>query len=223
MHLIHDVRLVLIALAACLESLRRPDGKPLPQEFAFIDRLLEVGFAIVDELLMSGEHRSAATHVDVNRLLEETDAIVSTIVGSDITVRTTLGESESRIYARRGDIERILLNLVFNAAAAMPYGGELLIETSASDPAPSETARAPFGDLRLAISDTGRGMSDVELARAINPSARPRPDGTGLGLACVALIVHRLGGRLGINNRKDGGTVVTVSLPLSPPASHKIH
>jgi signal transduction histidine kinase len=177
------------------------------------------------DLLVSSALRPPTTHVDVNCLLEHLEAIVSTIVGSDVTVQTTLGASESRVCAQRVDIERILLNLVFNAAAAMPSGGKLVIKTSVTEPDPNEVSTnpaAPFGDLHLTISDTGRGMSDRALASAINPLARPRPDGTGLGLACVTLIITRLGGTLGIESREDGGTVVSIALPLSP-GRNQIH
>jgi signal transduction histidine kinase len=227
MHLIHDLRLVLIAISSCLESLRhRAEETPLPQEIDLVGRLLETGFAIIDELLVNSELRSPTSHVDVNALLTDLDAILTTIVGAGVSVRTLLGASESMVYARRVDIERILLNLVFNAAAAMPAGGTLSIETSAADPAADEiwtNPTSPSGDLRLTISDTGRGMSDCQLANAIKPLARPRPDGTGLGLACVALIISRLGGSFGIESRQGNGTVVSIALPLWPPTKGQIH
>ena len=52
---------------------------------------------------------------------------------------------------------------------------------------------------------------------------RPRPDGTGLGLASVALILTRLSGTLGIESRQDGGTVVSIALPLSPSNRTLVH
>jgi signal transduction histidine kinase len=226
MHLIHDLRLVLIAIAACLESLRqRAEANPMPREFDLVGRLLETGLVMIDDLLVSSALRPPTTHVDVNSVLEDMNAVVRAIVGPDVLIRTTLGASESRVYARRVDIERIVLNVVFNAAAAMPCGGVLVIETADTEPAPKEVCinpTSPFGDLHLTISDTGRGMSDRALASAINPLARPRPDGTGLGLACVTLIITRLGGTLGIESREDGGTVVSIALPLSP-GRNQIH
>jgi signal transduction histidine kinase len=49
---------------------------------------------------------------------------------------------------------------------------------------------------------------------------RPRPDGSGLGLASVALILTRLGGTLGIESKPETGTTVTVLLPLAPANGH---
>jgi signal transduction histidine kinase len=118
-----------------------------------------------------------------------------------------------------------MLNLVFNAVASMRSGGALSIETDVTPSPLSEkwSGAAPtFGDLRLTIRDTGRGMTELELAKAMNPMAKPREDGTGLGLASILLILTRLGGTLSIDSQPDRGTAVTILLPLLP-SGHQIH
>lgn len=226
MHVIHDLRLVLIAIAATLKAIRqRADAKPLPQEVEHVDRLVESGLELIDELLSSHE-QDPIPHIDINAIVNDVAALVTAIVGPEIKVRTTLDAAACRVFARRVDIERILLNLVFNATAAMPDGGTLMMRTGSSgSPVQEDWAHpaAPFGDVYVTVSDTGRGMSDEELANAINPLARPRPDGTGLGLASVALILTRLSGTLGIESRQDGGTVVSIALPLSPSNRTLVH
>ena len=52
---------------------------------------------------------------------------------------------------------------------------------------------------------------------------RPRPDGRGIGLSSVSLILRRLGGALQIVGREDVGTVVEITLPLRHPACERIH
>jgi signal transduction histidine kinase len=226
MHLIHDLRLVLAAVSACLEMLRKQyEGQPLPNEVDNISRLLDSGFAMVDELLVSSTLRHNAPFVDVNSLLEGIDPAMSTVAGPQVKLQTTLVAPDSRVYGQRVDIERIMLNLVFNAIAAMPSGGALSIETDVTQSPVSEKwsgATPSFGNLRLTVRDTGRGMSELELAKAMNPMAKPRQDGTGLGLACVLLILTRLGGTLTIDSEPEKGTAVTVLLPLSP-CGHHIH
>jgi signal transduction histidine kinase len=227
MHLIHDLRLVLAAIAACLETLKeRTEGSPVPQEFDHIRRFLDTGFSVADELLVSPTLPPPASLVDVNALLENIDAAMGSVAGADVSVRTKLGAMDSRVYGRAVDIERMLLNVVFNAIAAMPSGGGLSIETAVTQSTTGEAwtgAAAPFGNLRLTLRDTGRGMSDAELAAIMNPLARPRQDGTGLGLASVLLILTRLGGTITIDSRPDGGTEVAISLPLAPAAGTQIH
>jgi signal transduction histidine kinase len=221
MHLIHDLRLVLIALTACLSAWQQRSAEAsLPPELDQAKRLLETARALTDERLVSRFLRPVAPYFDVNALVYDFAAIVATIVGPEIDVRIKLGTGDARIYAQRADIERILLNLAFNAAAAMPAGGSLLIDTEVIENT-TGAANSPPGNLRLTIRDTGRGMSEAELQRAMDPTAAPKLDGTGVGLACVAQILTRLGGVLAIESRHGHGTVVSILLPLAD--DHKIH
>ena len=224
MHLIHDLRLVLIAIAATLEAQRRAAaGGPLPKEFDHTVRMLETALAITDELLVSSALRPPAAQIDVNALVRELAPVVGTIAGNDVTVQVVTSAVESRVTAHRVDLERILVNVVANSAAAMRSGGVLTIETATAETASNEKWNdpvAPFGNLLLTIRDNGRGMLSRELVNSINPMARPRPDGSGLGLASVALILTRLGGTLGIESKPESGTIVSILLPLAPANGH---
>ena len=227
MHLIHDLRLVLAAIAACLETLKaKSEGQALPPEFDHIRRFLDTGFSVADELLVCRAATPGAPIVDVNGLLESLDGAMGSLAGAGGSVQTKRGATESRVYARSVDLERVLLNVAFNAIASMPTGGRLSIETEITQSAISDAwagPAAPFGNLRVTIRDTGTGMSDAQLSAALNPLARPREDGSGLGLASVLLILTRLGGTITIDSRPEDGTVVAVSLPLAPAAGTKVH
>ena len=226
MHLIHDLRLVLASISACLDMIRKQhEGKPLPHGVEHISRLVDSGFAMVEELLVSRNLHPAEPFVDVNDLLEDLDPVLSAVAGPKIKLQTTLVAPQSRIYGQRVDIERIMFNLVFNAMAAMTDGGLLSIDTDIVQPAQDEKwsgTTPPFGNLQLTIRDTGRGMTELELAKAMNPMAKPRQDGSGLGLACILLILTRIGGTVSIDSQPNNGTTVTVLLPLSP-SGHQVH
>ena len=123
MHLIHDLRIVLMVMATCLDALRnRTDAPPL-QELRMVGQLLATGRAIVDELLVSSELRSPMTHVDVNCLLDEVDDLVRVILGPRVRVHRALAATESRVLARRVDLERIVLNLVLMRLPPCPRAG----------------------------------------------------------------------------------------------------
>ena len=211
-------------VSTCCASSTR--ASRLPNEVDNIGRLLDSGYAMVDELLVTSAFRPASPFVDVNSLLEGLDPALSTVAGPDIKLQTTLVAHESRVYGQHVDIERILLNL------RLQRGGRHAERRSVVDrdrrhpvAARPRSGAAPaptFGNLRLTIRDTGRGMNELELAKAMNPMAKPREDGTGLGLACILLILTRLGGTLSIDSQPDSGTAVTILLPLLP-CGHQVH
>jgi signal transduction histidine kinase len=103
-----------------------------------------------------------------NTLLEASTRRSSTVAGPGVKLQTTLVAPESRIYGQRVDIERILLNLVFNAVAAMPSGGALSIETDVTQSPLARSgagATQRSGNLKLTIRDSAAGMNELELAR----------------------------------------------------------
>jgi signal transduction histidine kinase len=213
MHLLHDLRLVLTSIGACLTTLqRRSPSQSLAPEIDQVHHLLETGHALVDEVLVSSAIRPIAPHVDLNAVLRGLVPILATIVGPGIDIRITIGEGDARVYGRRADVERILLNVADNSAKAMPSGGVLIIETELIDA--TGVAVAP-DSLQLTILDNGPGVPEPVLHAAIDPAVKPRLDGTGFGLACVATTVARLGGRLAIESRRGRGTLVSILLPLA--------
>jgi two-component system cell cycle sensor histidine kinase/response regulator CckA len=227
MHLIHDLRIVLLALAGSVETLRRSaHGDSLMREFDGFDRLLESGIAMADELLVSTELKPPVAPIDVHEAIARNCDVIQGILGPNVRVETLLAKEESRVYARQVDLDRILLNVVCNAAAAMPSGGVLMIETAHLPRRPDDAAcypDAPFGRLRLTVADTGKGVSMREVWQVRDSTQLPRPDGRGIGLSSVSLIVLRLGGTLQIVGREDSGTVVEITLPLTHPACERVH
>ncbi len=107
-----------------------------------------------------------------------------------------------------GDFEKlkqIFLNLILNAAQAMPDGGKLLLETEV------------LGDGGLAIrfTDSGRGISEDEISDIFNPYFTTKEKGTGLGLSISYQLVKLHGGDIKAENSPDGGAVFTVLIPLA--------
>jgi two-component system cell cycle sensor histidine kinase/response regulator CckA len=226
MHLIHDLRIVLLVLAGYLDSLRRnPHAEPLTREVDGVVRLLDAGLAMADEVLVANELKPPVAPIDVHEVIAGACDVIQAVVGPDVRVETLLAKGESRVYARQVDLDRILLNVVCNAAAAMPSGGVLVIET-AHLPAACEPGRypdAPFGRLRLTLADTGPGVPVRDVWQVRDSTQLPRPDGRGIGLSSVSLILLRLGGGLQIAGREDAGTVVEITLPLAHPSGERVH
>jgi two-component system cell cycle sensor histidine kinase/response regulator CckA len=221
MYVIHDLRLVLMSILACIEEIRQlSTDRSLPEELRQANHLVETGLALVNEVLVHRVRQPIAPSIEVNQILEELKTVLMTITGRDIDVTLRLADGDTRVYAQRADLERILLNLALNAAAAMPRGGSLTIESELVDDA--EVTDAPLGHVLLTIRDDGCGMSDAQMVRALDPVATPRPNGSGVGLASVALVLERLGGKLAIASELGSGTKVSILIPLAG-AGQQIH
>ncbi len=123
--------------------------------------------------------------------------------GRELVLRVLPGSEP--VFADRGQLEQVLMNLALNARDAMPEDGRLTIETG----------RAPDGSAVLAVSDTGHGMDEETRARIFEPffTTRPTGQGTGLGLAVVHGIVHQSGGRIGVESAPGAGTTFRIFLP----------
>jgi CheY-like chemotaxis protein len=121
------------------------------------------------------------------------------------------------VWADRTRLEQVLLNLAVNARDAMPDGGVLRITaTWTPGPEPLDSSGATTdGWVRIAVTDTGVGMSDEVRAHAFEPffTTKPVGVGTGLGLATVHGIVSELGGSLRIDSTPGAGTTISVEIP----------
>lgn len=106
------------------------------------------------------------------------------------------------IRADAAQLWQVILNLLRNAKEAMPDGGELTVETRRED-----------GEIRIAVSDTGTGISQEDAARIFAPFFTTKANGTGLGLALSQQIVAEHGGRLEFHSTPGIGATFTVLLP----------
>jgi CheY-like chemotaxis protein len=111
-----------------------------------------------------------------------------------------------------------LLNLAVNARDAMPEGGRLTVSAALADCAAGEAEDLKAGRyIRIVVRDTGVGMDEATLAKAIEPffSTKGVGRGTGLGLSMVHGLAAQLGGALYLESRPGQGTAVHLLLPVT--------
>ena len=115
-------------------------------------------------------------------------------------------------------LEMILLNLAVNARDAMPDGGQIIIATREEVLLPDTGNRLKPGTyLCLTVRDTGHGMDEETLKRAIEPffTTKGIGKGTGLGLSMVHGVAEQSGGWFTLRSRKDEGTTAELWLPVA--------
>lgn len=153
-----------------------------------------------------------AEPVDVHKAI--TSAI--NIVQNEIRHRARLERIHERglhALAREGQLVQVLVNVLTNAAQAIPSGSgrEHLISV--------RSERAPKGRIRISIKDTGGGIAEGALAHVFEPfyTAKRRGKGSGLGLPISKRIIDSLGGTMSIHSVLGRGTAVVIELDEAPP------
>ena len=164
---------------------------------------------IIDSLLgFSRRSEGVMSRTDVGSLIRESLTLVKNDLAiKGISVEAEYGDKEVTIWADGNQIQQVLLNLVTNAADAMPDGGRLEIRTRFCE---------DFVEIR--VTDNGWGMEEDVLKRAFDPffTTKGRGKGTGLGLAVCQRIVEEHGGEIQIQSQPGQGTTVSVRLPHTP-------
>ncbi|HTX14397.1 MAG TPA: ATP-binding protein [Candidatus Baltobacteraceae bacterium] len=157
--------------------------------------------------------------LSVNALVDDLGKLLKRLMPEDIEVVFRPDASLGRVKADAGQLEQVLMNLSVNARDAMPRGGRLTIETQDVTVTPEfARARPPLepGDyVKLAVIDTGIGMSAETKAHIFEPffTTKDPGKGTGLGLATVYGVVKQTGGFLWVDTELGVGTTFEVYLP----------
>lgn len=158
--------------------------------------------------------------IDLNDVITDFLKMIRRVIGEDIRLDFAPGRGLEKVYADRGMIEQVLMNLCVNARDAMPEGGELTIETKnvVLDEEYSRTHSwiAPGPYICMKISDTGCGMDRETLDRVFEPffTTKGLGRGTGLGLSTVYGIVKQHEGLITVHSEPSQGAKFRVYLPV---------
>jgi two-component system cell cycle sensor histidine kinase/response regulator CckA len=198
-----------------------PDG-PLRHDVEEIQRAAMRAADLTRQLLIFARREATNPQVlDLNTVVGGVEDMLRRTLGEDVDLTLKLAENLPSVLADPGQIEQVFLNLTVNARDAMPTGGRVVVETSAVDLdeeyAAGRPGVTPGRYVRLAVSDTGIGMSPEVSARALEPffTTKAAGRGTGLGLATVYGIVTQAGGNIGIYSEPRLGTRISIHLPAT--------
>ena len=149
------------------------------------------------------KEREAAHEFDPGAVVAESLALFEPqLKGKRIRVWVERAPSLPAIRGYRGKLQQVLINLLMNAAQALPGGGEIRIAIDGEE-----------GALRLRVSDNGVGIPAGHRERIFEPFFSGRAGGTGLGLAIVREIVREHGGEIAVESVEGAGSTFTVRIP----------
>jgi signal transduction histidine kinase len=114
-----------------------------------------------------------------------------------------------QVCGDQDQLRQVFVNLLLNAAQAMPKGGTLRLATRSS---------GPGNGCEVVISDTGEGIQPEHLKNIFTPFFTTKGSGTGLGLSVSYGIVKDHGGEIGVQSSPGEGTSFRVLLPAQDPA-----
>ncbi|MEW6533760.1 MAG: ATP-binding protein [Thermodesulfobacteriota bacterium] len=206
--LCHEIGNPLQILSGYVELLqKRPDRDSNAEMLGKMEQEVQRIHDILRNLLTFAQPvKEEMRSCDLNALVTEAGSFLEVRKGfREILFRTELDPKLKPILTAPEKLRQVLVNLIFNAADAMPdTGGEIVLRTRMTD----EHAE-------IEIQDTGHGISEENLTKVLDPffTTKEPGKGTGLGLPVCLSLVESLGGTLEIDSKEGSGTIVKVRLP----------
>jgi PAS domain S-box-containing protein len=216
----HDFNNLLMAVLGNLAIARRRVGDHAPEiqrQLEAATQAAERGATLTQRLLAFARRQDLKpAAVDLAQLLSGMQELLRRSAGPLCSVTVEVPDGLPPAHVDPHALELALMNLAVNARDAMPDGGTLhlaVMPTSAQPPGIS--SGGPW--LSIAVTDTGHGMDEATLKRAIEPffSTKGPGQGTGLGLSMVHGLAAQSGGAFELRSAPGQGTCATLWLPVS--------
>jgi PAS domain S-box-containing protein len=206
----HEIRNPLQNIGLGIELLRDAAGDD-PDNLDTLNGI-EAGVDMLNRIV--GELLQYSRAVTLERSDCTVEEIVRKALGAlpeklnGITVELNLEHADRTVSLDAPKMTRVLVNLISNAAEAMPDGGALRISSRFTD-ADGQTR------LSLAVSDTGCGIDESILHRVDEPFFTTKKKGTGLGLSICKKIVEAHNGGLTLRSKPNQGTTAEITIPIA--------
>ena len=224
----HDFNNLLTAVLGNLSLVVLPKGDPNRPLLAAVEQAARRAADLTRQLLgYARRNQLVFAPVEPRDALGEVVALLRHTLDPRIDLTVDVHPRCPAVHADPTLLAQALMNLCLNARDAMPDGGELALTAEPVERGPEDPCPPGWDDLipghyvRLAVSDTGLGMTDDVLARMFEPffTTKGIGKGTGLGLPMVQGIVKQHHGWIEIHSRPGAGTRIELNLPTAEVAA----
>ena len=203
----HDFNNILgiISNRATLALVARYSDPELCEHMKQVIRATERGKELIKQIMtFSRSDPGELPPLAFATILEDTANFLASTLPESISLECDLPAEPVVVRGDATQLSQIVMNLVTNAAAAMPQGGTVTLRLA-----------VVAGQARLEVEDTGEGVSEAVRQRIFEPffTTRKGGRGTGLGLAVVQGIAKRHGGSVACESRAGCGARFVVCLP----------
>jgi signal transduction histidine kinase len=209
--LAHEIGNPLQVLMGYVELLQRgPNPDSYGEIIGRMDQELKRIHEILRKLIEFARPTSDIVQkCDINELVKDCGALLRGRKGfRDIEFVLALAPDLEPVHTQPEKLRQVLINLLFNAADAIPpSGGKIILRTQQHE-----------NNLEIEVEDNGSGVPAEDLEKVFDPffTTKEPGKGTGLGLTVCLGLVESLGGTITIRSNKGEGTVALVSLPVQP-------
>lgn len=209
----HEIKNPLTPISLSATLLKRARDEHSPEFDAIFERTIDMIQRQVEAMrqiasdfsAFAGNRKAQPERLEPRALVEEVLGL-NAAWARELAVEVDLAGECGAVLADRGELRRVLINLVSNALEAMQQGGRLVLRL----------ARVEDGGrwCEITLQDTGVGLSTEVRRHLFEPYFTTRTHGTGLGLAICARLVHEMGGTIELLPAPGGkGTLARVRLP----------
>jgi len=216
----HDFNNLLAAIMGSLVLARRrmANGQDATR---FLDNAMQAaqrGATLTQRMLaFARKQELQLTRVNVAALLGGMTDLLQRTIGVGVDIRVEIPDTLKDVAADGGQLELAIINLAVNARDAMPDGGSIVVAADEVQVVDEALGLRPGPYVRLSVSDTGEGMDEQTLARAMEPffTTKGIGKGTGLGLSMVHGLAQQCGGKLTLESHEGRGTTATLWLAIA--------
>jgi len=214
----HEVRTPLNAIIGFAEVILEERFGPVGND-RYRDYLRDIHtsgthvMSLINDLLdlskiEAGRMELSPTVIDANKVITECVGLMQPQASRErVIMRLSLAPGLPMIRADERSVRQIVLNLLSNAVKYNEPGGQVIVATAAPED----------GKVIIRIRDTGSGMSESDIAAAMEPfrqvSTRPMTEGTGLGLPLTKALVEANDATFLIRSKLQHGTLIEVAFP----------
>lgn len=209
----HEIRNPLTVMKLLYHSLnlKFAADDPRAKDTQIIESKIEHLNKIVEQILdFARTTEPNLAPVNLNDLVDELGLLVRhKLANQNVRLIRDLHPDLPMVLGDAPQLEQAFLNLILNAAEAMPNGGSLTIKSHAAQD------EGKPQEIVLEFKDTGEGMSVEQQKRAFKAVlATTKVKGSGLGLAIVGRIIETHQGQIRILSRAGRGTTIRIKLPI---------
>ncbi|HEY4862603.1 MAG TPA: histidine kinase dimerization/phospho-acceptor domain-containing protein, partial [Xanthobacteraceae bacterium] len=219
----HEIRTPLNAIIGFADVMREERLGPIGNE-RYREYLKDIQtsgahlISLINDLLdlskiEAGKLELSFASVDLNDIARQCMAIMQSQANRErIIIRTSLMPELPQVVADVRSIHQIVLNLLSNSIKFTPPGGQVIVSTQLAD----------SGEVLLRVRDTGVGMTETEIAAALEPFRQLSTTGrgagagsSGLGLPLTKALTEANRASFSIKSNANGGTLAEISFPAT--------